>query len=365
VFVQPLESGYAPRDQPRRITRQGAYIVGLAWSRDGHSLIYSAGLSWGMNTRLWRVASDGKHPPERFDLAGIQTRQPAVAPAGNRLAFSRSAVNYDIWRYQLGGVPRPLLASSLHELGAQFSPDGNRIAFASARDGDITEIWVANADGSHWVQLTKEVGRGQGTPHWSPEGRLIVFDSLGADGKSRIYVIEANGGRPRRVGSDAANDSWPSWSRNGKWVYFYSDRTGRTEVWRVRLDDGTPQQVTGNGGRAALESTDGRAVFYMKSDRGPLFIRSLDGGPEREVLDYVSERAFAVFADGIYYIGRPAPDRQYPIQFYAFSTGASRLLLQVEGPVQQGLSLSPDRKTILFSKSATAGTDLMMIENFR
>jgi hypothetical protein len=83
------------------------------------------------------------------------------------------------------------------------------------------------------------------------------------------------------------------------------------------------------------------------------------------VLDYVTLRAFEVFDDGIYYIGRPQLDREFPIEFYQFSTNTSSLVTKAKGPLEQGLSVSPDRKTILFSKSASTGADLMLIENFR
>ena len=69
--------------------------------------------------------------------------------------------------------------------------------------------------------------------------------------------------------------------------------------------------------------------------------------------------------DGIYYIGQPGSDRQYPIHFFEFAPGASRLLAKVEGPILAGLGVSPDRKTILFTKSATTGADLMLVENFQ
>jgi Tol biopolymer transport system component len=361
VFVQPLDSGYSPRGDPRRITRQGLYIGGLAWSRDGRSLIYSGSLSWGTTPRLWRVAIGGRKQPERLDLADIMATSPSVAPAGGRLAFSRSSGKQEVWRYRIGGVPEPFLTSSLGDGNPQFSPDGGRIVFVSSRT-EVREIWVVNADGSRPVQLTKEIGRAQGTPRWSPDGRLIAFDSQDQDGQSHIYVVDANGGRPRRVGSGTSSDFVPSFSRDGKWIYFYSDRTGRHEVWRVPLGEGVARQMTENGGSVAFESTDGRTLFYWRNGR--LFARSLDGGPERQVLDNVW--AFAVFDDGIYYIGRPGPDQQHPIQFHEFSTGAGRLLTKVDGSLPADrFSVSPDRKTILFTKWTSLGADLMLIENFR
>ena len=78
--------------------------------------------------------------------------------------------------------------------------------------------------------------------------------------------------------------------------------------------------------------------------------------------DQISCFNSARFEDWICYIGRLGADKQYPIQFHEFSTGASRLLAKVEGPLLQHLSVSPDRRTLLFTKSATSGSDLMLIE---
>ena len=88
------------------------------------------------------------------------------------------------------------------------------------------------------------------------------------------------------------------------------------------------------------------------------------GGPERQVLPGVTYRAFVPVEDGIYYIGQRDAKGRFPIQFFQFSTERSRLLTNIDGDVFIGLSVSPDRKTILFSKSVTSGADLMMIENF-
>jgi serine/threonine protein kinase len=364
IFVQQLDADYSPRENPRRITQQGLFIDGLAWSRDGRSLVYSGSFSWGVMPRLWRVDSSGKQQPERFELAGFQALNPSIAAAGNRLAFARRALDMDIWRYQPGGIPTPFLKSSMPDYGAEFSPDGTRIAFSSGRSGDLVEIWTVDADGSRPLRLTSEVGRGQGTPRWSPDGRLIVFDSLNQNGLSLIYVIDANGGRPRRVSSGTSNDRLPSWSRDGKWIYFSSNQTGRDEIRRVPMGEGQAQQITQNGGYRGIESTDGRTLFYTKLGSPGLFAKLLDGGPERRVLDHIYA-GFAPVEDGIYYVGERGPDRQYPIQFYEFSTGVSRLLTKIEGPLEAGLSVSPDRRTFLFSKSAASGADLMLIENFR
>lgn len=364
LFVQHLDASYAPQGHPRRITRQDLSIVRIAWAND--SLVYSGSLCWGMLHYLWRVRSNGAGEPERMEIAGAHALYPTFSESTNRLAFSRSNLNLDIWQYRGDGTHELFISSSLDDDTPQFSPNGERVAFSSSRSGESFEVWVANADGSHPVQLTKQLGRSQGSPRWSPDGLWIAFDSQRADGKQDIYVIHANGGRPRRLELGPHQNAVPSWSRDGEWIYYMSDRTGRHEIWRVHPAGGQPEQVTDNGGHNALESVDRKTLFYAKADIGtPLFARPLAGGPEGKVVEFNGPaRDFPVFEDGFYYSGRSEKGR-VPLLFYQFSSGSSRLITHVERYVYKGLTVSPDRKTILYTRSASSGGDLMLIENFR
>jgi eukaryotic-like serine/threonine-protein kinase len=363
VYVEDLTS-YVPLGKARRITEQNAAITGLTWSRDGKALIYSASLDSGNLFYLWRAEIDRRRPPQRLEIAGLHAFSPSVAPAGNRLAFSRRMQDDDIWRYRVGGAAEPLIVWSLTEKNPQFSPDGSRIALESDRVGEGEEIWTALADGSKPVQMTSKLGRYQGGPRWSPDGRWIAFHSQGWDGQWDVYVMDASGGRPRRIAPKPSKNSMPSWSRDGKWIYFCSDRTGRFETWRTPFAGGAAEQITDEGGFAADESTDGTTLFYTKAISSPLFARPLAGGAERQLPDWVSPRAFAPVDDGIYYIGRRNGNGQSPLQFFQFSSQTSRLLTNLDGVINLGLSVSRDRTAILFTKTAKLSANLMMIENF-
>lgn len=103
-----------------------------------------------------------------------------------------------------------------------------------------------------------------GTPRWTPDGRHIAFDSR-PEGSSDIYVIDAEGGTPRRVTTDNSQEVMPSWSRDGRWIYFTSNRGGSFEIWKVPPQGGELVQVTKNNGFYAFESSDGKSLFYSKS----------------------------------------------------------------------------------------------------
>lgn len=360
IYVQALGSGGFLRATPRPITEQRDVIAGLTWTRDGRSLIYRAGIV----PYLWRVAADGRHPAQRLEIAGPMAYSPSASPTADRVVFHRLLWDSDVWRYCADCGMQPLLVSSLAEDSPQFSPDGTRIAFVSSRSGLAAEIWVAEANGSKPVQMTNLLGRQQGTPRWSPDGCWIAFDSMGQDGHWDIYLIEATGGPPRRITSESSDENMPFWSRDGKWLYFRSNRTGDNEIWRVPVAGGRALQVTTSRGFTAYQSTDGKTLFYTKANSGPLFALPLSGGEEQEVLPYIHLRSFFPVADGIYYIGRRSNKGYYPLEFFRFSSRASRLLAKIEG-AYIGLSVSPDQKTILFSKSFSGGADLMMVENIR
>ena len=365
VYVQDLDRHYAPRGEPRRVTNQELSIRGLAWDRDGDSIVYSGSLVSAILLYLWRADIGTKYRAERLEVAGTGASYPSVSLAGDRLAFSRNLRNSDIWRYRSDGVQEPLITSSLNDTSPHLSPDGKRIAFESLRSGEASEIWVSHSDGSNQVQLTTRLGRHQGTPRWSPDGRWIAFDSQGKDGHWDIWVVEASGGLPRRITVEPSDENMPSWSGDGSWVYFRSDRTGRQEIWRATIADGRAEQVTQNGGFTAFESADGKTLFYTKAESSPLFAKVLGAGPERQVVDFVVFRAFAVVEDGIYYIGRGGENGQYPLRFLQFSTGKSHELTRLDHPTNYGLTVAPDRKTFVFTKTASFGSDLMLVENFR
>ena len=75
-------------------------------------------------------------------------------------------------------------------------------------------------------------------------------------------------------------------------------------------------------------------------------------------------RAFYVVKDGIYHIARRGSDGYHPLQFFEFATGKSRVLTRIEASPFIGLTVSPDRSTVLFSAYKEVA-DLMLVENFR
>jgi len=253
------------------------------------------------------------------------------------------------------------------ESGPQFSPDGSKIAFESTRSGAY-EVWLCRSDGSNLMQLTHFNPSVTGTPRWSPDGQQIVFDSRPA-GNSDVFVIDVQGGPPRKLTSEPSNEGVPSWSRDGRWIYFASDRTGGWEVWKMPSTGGPAVQVTHHGGFAGLESPDGRFLYYAKGLSVPgLWRIPTNGGEEVEVIGSLEAGYWGYWAaveNGIYYLDTTTKPG---IAFFDITTHRITRLFDLENrPARQapGLAVSPDKRTILYTQWDATDSDIILVENFR
>jgi Tol biopolymer transport system component len=260
------------------------------------------------------------------------------------------------------GTPGPLISSSFLDHTPQFSPDGQKIAFASYRSGHA-EIWVCDSDGSNAFQLTSFAGADCNSPRWSPNGQQIAF-SANQEGQREVYVIGAEGGKVWRLTIHPAVDRAPSWSRDGKWIYFDSNRTGEFQVWKMSTQGGDAVQVTKNGGWIPLESPDGRYTYFLKPEEpvSSLWRISADG-VESQILDSVYAINFEIVKDGIYFMPA-ARDGRFAIHFLSLSSGKTSPLASITRFVVYGFSVSPDERWILYPQADHLTSDLMLVENF-
>jgi Tol biopolymer transport system component/DNA-binding winged helix-turn-helix (wHTH) protein len=342
---------------------------GLAWTPDGHDIVFG-NASWLANAGwLWKVAAGGGEP-ERLEFApdGVE---PSIRR--NRLAYVHQVANISIWTRKVNSLAsakpsssQRFISSTRMESGPQFSPDGTRVAFESTRSGAY-EVWMCQSDGTRLTQLTN-FNSVTGTPRWSPDGQKIVFDSR-VDGNANLFVIDSEGGTPRRLTSEPSRETVPSWSRDGRWIYFASDRSGASEVWKIPSTGGAAVQVTRHGGFAPFESPDENFLYYAKGLTVPgLWRVPTKGGKEVEVIRSL-EAGFwgywAVVGNGIYYLETTANPR---IAFFDTRTHHTRRVFDLENlPVREapGLAVAPDKETILYTQLDILNSEIIVAENFR
>lgn len=108
-------------------------------------------------------------------------------------------------------------------------------------------------------------------------GFELVYERT-VDGNLDLYVAPAGGGAERRLTNDPAPDALPRWSRDGRWIYFTSERSGNWQIYRVRAEGGEPERVRSNAHREwqVEPSPDGRSIAFLSNQEGPEYVFTMD-----------------------------------------------------------------------------------------
>jgi TolB protein len=211
---------------------------------------------------------------------------PSWSPDGRALAYTTYRPNPDIF---VSFIYQGLLQNPTKGVGTNYlpvySPDGKRIAFMSARDGN-PEIYVINVDGTNLLRLTNHPA-GDATPTWSPNGAQIAFVS-DRTGTPQIYLMGADGSGVRRL---TTNESWadrPTWSPAPYNEIAYSARTG--PAFDVKIHDlasSQTRQITfGEGSNEGpAYSPNGRHLAFTSTRSGgtQVFTIGRDGRNLRQI----------------------------------------------------------------------------------
>jgi Tol biopolymer transport system component/DNA-binding winged helix-turn-helix (wHTH) protein len=353
----------------RKLTDQsfdtGFYLM---WSADGKYLAFEP-----ERGRMARVPASGGP----MEWIAIYPRAGTISRDGRRLAFFEPAWNCcvfaAIWHMQLSGArvvsqTRILAPTTTGEDSVQLSPDETQLVFHSMRTG-TQQIWKSNANGSDPFQLTSFDSGVPGTPRWSPDGKWIALD-YHADTHSQIYLMDSEGHNLHALTSGNYENSVPGWSRNGKAVYFGSNRTGEWQVWKRELLTGKEFQVTQHEGFLAYESYDAKRLYYSKLEGGGIWTIPIGGGREQNVTDALHcgfWGHFAVTDKGLYLLDSDAKGGP-AIKYYDFQTrrlSSVFTLKQPPEPWTPNLAASRDGRSLFYVKLEFENNMISMVENFQ
>ena len=355
--------------EPKCRPAEGSEIAGITWTADSRDLVFSS--TRGGGYRLWRIPASqvATGEPRLVPDAGENASYPVIA--GDRLAYQRLLYDVNIWQMEVAsGTTRQtkLIASTRRDSSAQYSPDGSRVAFLSDRTGEL-ELWTCDREARNFVQLTSFRGPSIGSPRWSPDGSQIAFDSTAA-GSADIYVVGLDGISLRRLTTEDSFESRPSWSSVvGSAIYFRSDRSGSDQIWKMPSQGGAAVQVTRDGGFEALESLDGKWLYFVKSgSRKGLWGVPTSGGNEELILEAVWPGHWAVAEKGMYFVDFSDWRAGGEVQFYDWETHRIARIGRIDKTISRewpGLSATRDGRWILFSQADQFDSDLILLDHFR
>jgi TolB protein len=169
----------------------------------------------------------------------------------------------EIYTIRVNGVDATRLTNGTWDAEPAWSPDGSKIAFTSRRDGR-SEIYVMNADGSNPVRLTYDT-LDDGSPAWSPDGTKIAFSryrNLTGYGSYDVFVMDADGTNVVNLTNnrgDTSSDS-PTWSPDGTKIAFGQD--GGIVVMNADGTGRTSLALNFHGGGPSW-SPDGTKIAYI------------------------------------------------------------------------------------------------------
>ena len=363
LYTVRLDENAKPVEVPKPIPSRGLLLGGAVWTADGKEVLART------PNGLYRIPAEGTGDAQPVPGTSSEVKGIALSRRGNRLAYAVVRGDANVWRIDLTArVPKPerLIASTFRDVYPQYSPDGSRIAFQSTRGEGRSQIWVGDAEARQVRQLTFVKLGLAGSPHWSPDGRTLTLDS-NATGHYQVYTMDPDGGRMNQLTNDRFDNFSARWSRDGRWLYFTSTRTGRTEVWKMPAVGGPPVQMTHNGGEFGIESEDGKTLYFTRTvgaGSGSIWKMPIAGGPEEQLADSLYRSNYAIAKRGIYYMTRPDEAGNCMLKFHNFATGTTTTILPMGHP-EYGLDVSPDGRYLVYAQLDDPASGLMLVENFR
>ena len=157
-----------------------------------------------------------------------------------------------------------------------WSPDSRRLAYVSF-EGNRSSIFIQTLRTGNRIQVSSKAGI-NGAPAFSPDGKQLVLTLGGVDGNPDIHVLDINSRETRRLTTHRAIDTEGSWSPDGRYIYFTSDRSGGPQVYRVPVAGGTPERITFEGSYNARPrmSPDGTRLAMVHLFQGDYRIAVMD-----------------------------------------------------------------------------------------
>ena len=252
---------------------------------DNGRLVYAVGTGGpGSERSLVWVDRDGRE--EAIAAEPRNYRGLRVAPDGERAAVvvldgdgNEDVLIYDLVR----DIPTRLTFDAASDSFPVWSPDGERVVFASQRGGGVRSLFSKAADGTGEVQRLTTVETDQISSSWSSDGTaMVVVERDPQNGLFDIAFLAMDDERASETLIETEfQDRFPEISPDGQWIAYESNESSQNEIY-VRpfpnVDTGR-WQVSRGGGRKPMWAPDGRELFYRRPDDSAMMVAPIETEP--------------------------------------------------------------------------------------
>ena len=268
-----------------------------------------------VRSRLLWLDRAGRTLGELGQIAGYT--EPELSPDDKRVAVSvldPVKRNRDIWLYDAkNGAAQRLTLDMPDSLSPRWSSDGAQVFFSSVVRGNRDIYRKASTGAGPESRVVADAAE-KHLSDVSQDGKHVIYQSAFGGRGSNLFVRPVAGdAKPTPFAASKSSAFWGRFSPDGRWVVYYSDASGRREVWVARFpDDGSKWQISTTGGMFPRWRRDGKELFYLGSDDKLYAVPVKGDGP-----------AFEFGAPVPLFPTRP----QGPFSSYAVSSDGQRFLV--------------------------------------
>ncbi|HSU97125.1 MAG TPA: protein kinase, partial [Gemmatimonadaceae bacterium] len=196
--------------------------------------------------------------------------RPRYSPDGRRVLFdTRVGAFGEIWLYDIGSATMQRLFAGDDAHQPEWSPDGKRVAFTARNDSTDEDLFSMPLDGSAPPETVLAAPGDQYDATWTPDARSLIF--ISDDPFQNFGIVRLDDRRPSKwldAGTLGRSLLGPRISPDGHWIAYWSNQSGRDEVYvRAFPEKGGVVQISSGGGTEPVWSHDGHELFYRQDDR--------------------------------------------------------------------------------------------------
>ena len=237
-----------------------------------------------------------------------QQQTPRIAPDGTRVAIGHGAAGGQVWVTRLADSSDMRLTLQPGAVQPVWSRDGSRILFQWARGPNDNAVSIRDASGNGPASLVGAIGTGH-VWDWSPDGRQIVFGTLGRTEAADLWTLPVDGGRAVPFAQSSFNKTQAQVSPDGHWLAYTSYESGIDEVYVDSFPTaGNRRQISVAGGMQPRWRRDGSELFYLSPDQILMAVPvttgpgRFDAGPAKPLFrtQIVPQGSQSIYFDAMY-----------------------------------------------------------------